>query len=94
MIIGIPASLQAGAITMFTLTALDAYGNSAIHLGTVHFSSSDASANLPDEYTFVAKDGGTHVFAVVFNGFGTQSLTAGDSLNPSISSTREGIVVT
>jgi hypothetical protein len=91
---GIPSDVRAGSLVLFTLTAVDAYGNSgAIYVGRVHFTSSDTTANLPEDYTFAAGDGGTHVFAVVFNGFGTQWLTATDTLDPTITGTLEGIGV-
>jgi hypothetical protein len=91
---GIPSHVDAGSLVMFTLTAVDAYGNTgAIYVGRVHFSSSDTTANLPDDYTFSAADGGTHVFAVVFNGVGTQWLAATDTLDSTITDTMGGIEV-
>jgi hypothetical protein len=93
-IVGITSPVFSGSITMFTLVALDAYGNAgAIYTGTVHFSSSDAAANLPADYTFTDADGGMHQFAVVFNTGGSQSLTATDTLDPSITGTLGDIVV-
>ena len=42
-----------------TITAKDAYGNTATsYTGTVHFTSSDSAAVLPGNYTFVAGDAG------------------------------------
>jgi adhesin/invasin len=83
-----------GTITMFTLVAMDAYGNTgAIYTGTVHFSSSDAAANLPADYTFTDADGGMHEFAVVFNTTGSQSLTATDTVDSTITGTLGDIVV-
>ena len=91
---GIPSDVHVGSLVLFTLTALDAFGNTgAIYVGRVHFTSSDTTANLPEDYTFSAADGGTHVFAVVFNGFGTQWLAATDTLDPTITDTVGGIDV-
>ena len=48
----------------FTVTAQDAYGNRATgYTGTVHFTSSDAQASLPVDYTFTAADAGMHTFS-------------------------------
>jgi hypothetical protein len=91
---GITSPVAAGSVVVFTLTAVDAYGNGgAVYVGAVHFSSSDATAYLPADYTFAAGDHGTQTFAVVFNGVGTQTLTAQDTLDPTITGTRGGIVV-
>ena len=68
-----------------TVTALDAYGNIATgYLGTIHFTSSDARANLPSDYTFVAADAGVHTFTMIFKKSGTQTLTATDTHTGSI----------
>jgi hypothetical protein len=85
---GITSPVPAGTIVLFSVTAVDAFGNTgAIYVGTVHFASSDATAYLPDDYTFVAADEGTLMFAVVFNGLGTQSLTVTDTLDPTLTGT-------
>src|SRR4029077_6717220 len=47
-----PASGMAGSALTFAVTALDAFNNTAGgYLGTVHFTSSDAQATLPADYT-------------------------------------------
>jgi photosystem II stability/assembly factor-like uncharacterized protein/streptogramin lyase len=72
----------AGEGTAFsvTLTARDPNGNVATgYTGKVHFSSSDAKAGLPADYTFTAADAGTHTFAVTLNTLGTQNVTATDT---------------
>jgi hypothetical protein len=54
----------AGVGHTVTVTALDAYGNTASgYRGTIHFTSSDAQAVLPANYTFTAADNGTHAFS-------------------------------
>ena len=46
------------------MTMADAYGNAATsYAGTVHFSSTDAQAGLPSDYTFTAADAGSHTFS-------------------------------
>src|SRR5262249_36462141 len=57
LITGFPSSVQAGVPGNFTVTALDAEGNVLTdYRGTVHFSSSDLRAQLPDDYTFTDAD--------------------------------------
>ena len=52
-----PGSITAGVATSVTVTAKDAFGNTATgYVGTVHFTSTDGSAVLPANYTFVAGD--------------------------------------
>jgi len=51
--------------------------------GTVHFTSSDNSAVLPADYTFIAGDNGTHTFSgVVLKTSCVQSITAADTVMP------------
>src|SRR5262249_58934703 len=53
----------AGTAQSFTAAATDVYGNVVTgYRGTVHFSSSDARAVLPADYTFTATDNGVHTF--------------------------------
>ncbi len=55
----------AGAAHNVTVTAYDAFGNTATgYTGTVHFTSSDIQAVLPANYTFTGGDAGVHVFSV------------------------------
>ncbi len=63
----VPAGGPVGIGTphLFTLEALDAWGNVAsTYTGTVHFSSSDPNAILPADYTFTAADQGQHAFEI------------------------------
>jgi hypothetical protein len=48
------------------------------YTGTVHFTSTDAAATLPADYTFTASDHGFHTFAVTWATAGTQTLTVTD----------------
>ena len=69
------------------VTAFDPYGNVATgYRGKVHFSSSDGRAFLPRVYTFVAGDGGVHIFGdgVKLKATGRQSITAIDVSHQSI----------
>ncbi|MCA9051999.1 MAG: hypothetical protein KDA89_24845, partial [Planctomycetaceae bacterium] len=84
-----------GVSQQLTVTATDAYGNRIDnYTGTVRFSSSDAQAQLPAEYSFSNKDGGTQVFSVAFNSIGTQSITVTDIDTSAIAATHSGISVT
>jgi hypothetical protein len=69
------------------VTAYDPYNNVATgYRGTVHFTSSDNRASLPNTYTFVARDGGVHTFrnSVTLRASGTQTIKACDVLKPSV----------
>jgi ELWxxDGT repeat protein len=91
---GYPSPTTAGAPHTFTVKAKDAYGNVATgYLGTVTFTSSDAKAVLPANYTFVANDHGVHTFSATLKTAGNQSLTATDTVTSSITGTQLGIVV-
>jgi hypothetical protein len=91
---GIPSPTAAGVAGNVTVTAKDPSGNTATgYLGTVQFTSTDAKAGLPANYTFTATDAGTHVFSVTLNTAGTQSVSATDTLTASITGVQAGIVV-
>jgi hypothetical protein len=92
---GFPSPIAAGTAGSFTVTAIDAYGNTATgYTGTVHFTSSDSSAALPADYTYTAGDAGVHTFSATLNTAGTQSITATDTVTGSINGTQSGITVT
>jgi hypothetical protein len=90
---GYPAT-TAGVAHNFTVTAVDAYGNriSGYH-GQVHFTSSDANASLPGNYTFSSGDNGAHTFSATLKTAGTQSLTVTDTTTSSITGSQTGIAV-
>jgi hypothetical protein len=90
---GFPSS-TAGVAHNVTVTLKDAYGNIATgYIGTVHFTSSDAQAGLPANYTFTAADAGAHTFSVMLKTAGTQLLTVTDTAKTSLSGTESGITV-
>jgi hypothetical protein len=94
---GLTTPRTAGAAGTITVTAKDAYGNTATaYTGTVHFTSTDAQAGLPANYTFTVADAGTHVFSanVTLKTAGTQSVTATDTVTASLHGSQTGIVVT
>src|SRR5208337_741183 len=92
VVTGFPTPIVAGQSGNFTVTAKDAYNNTATgYTGTVAFSSSDPLATLPGHST-LTNGGGT--FSATFNTAGTQSLTATDTVTSSITGMQSGIVVT
>ena len=72
-----PATAVAGSAFNVTVTALNDSGNPVTgYTGTVHFTSSDAQAILPSDYTFTSGDAGVHTFSVTLKTVGAQSITA------------------
>lgn len=64
--------------------AVDAYSNLITgYLGTVHFTSNDATAVLPADYTFTTQDAGQHDFVsgVTLNGNGIFNVSVTDTTN-------------
>ena len=76
-------SQTAGSAQSLTVSAQDAYGNTATgYRGTVQFSSTDGAAALPANYTFQAGDGGVHSFSgVTLKTAGSQTVTATDTVH-------------
>ena len=69
------------------MTALDPYNNVATgYRGTIHFTSTDRLASLPNAYTFTAANNGVNSFVngVTLRTTGTQTITATDLNNQSI----------
>jgi hypothetical protein len=85
---GVPSGTAAGSAMSVTVAALDIYGNAATaYTGAVHFSSSDAEASLPADYTITAADRGAHTFPVTLKTAGMQSLSVTDTANPAFTFT-------
>jgi hypothetical protein len=79
------AVTTAGQSMLVTVTALDSFGNIATgYQGTVHFTSSDGQALLPDDYTFAAGDNGVHSFSTTLTTAGSQMITVTDTLSDTI----------
>ncbi|MCE9608702.1 MAG: Ig-like domain repeat protein [Chthoniobacter sp.] len=95
---GVPSPQTTGVPTSVTVTAKDAFGNTATaYTGTIHFTSSDGAAALPANYTFVSGDAGTHTFTngVTLNTLGGPwSVTATDTVTGSVTGVLPGITVT
>jgi len=97
-----PATATMGQSFDFTLILLDRFGNVATgavvpYKGTIHFTSSDALATLPPDYTFqqsfYAADTGTRTFTSTLVTPGEQTISATDNANATITGTTPGIDV-
>ena len=91
-----PSPTTAGVAHSVTVSAHDAFGNTATgYTGTVHFTSTDGVAVLPANYAFVAGDNGVHTFTngVTLKTAGTQSITATDTVTGTITGTEGSITV-
>jgi hypothetical protein len=83
-----PAPVRAGLPFNVTVTVMDSSGVMVDpnFQGTVAFSSTDASASLPPNYTFTSADKGVHTFArgVTWYTAGIQTLTVADPHEPTL----------
>jgi len=86
---GLSNPTTAGSSQTFAVTALDASNHPVPGFtGTVHFTSTDAAASLPADYTFGVADGGTHTFTATLKTAGAQSLSATHTVTSSIVGTQ------
>jgi hypothetical protein len=75
-----PANVSSGQPFDVTVIAVDQWGNTvSTYVGTVHFSSTDLFAQLPDNTAFSGDDGGSHTFSVTLQSLGTQSIGVADA---------------
>lgn len=86
-----PASAVSGSAFDVTVTALDAFNNTdTTYGGTVHFTSTDATATLPADSTLTS---GTGTFSATLAALGVQTIAATDSLSFSIQGISQSITV-
>jgi hypothetical protein len=86
-----PATATAGTAFNFTVTALDAFNNTATtYTGTAHFTSTDGQAVLPAN-SMLTK--GTGTFPATLKTAGSQTITATDAVTASITGTSNSINV-
>ena len=80
LVVSAPVGSSAGSSFSVTVTAQDAYNNTAVYAGTVQLQSSDGQASLPAAYTFRPTDAGVHTFTsgVTLKTAGSQTVEAGD----------------
>jgi uncharacterized membrane protein len=97
LVVTISGGTQTAGVSFTILVrAVDAYGNTATsYLGTVVFTTSDhgADVSLPGPYTFTAADAGEVSFSAVLVTAGSQSITATDTSDSSITGSKTGITV-
>src|SRR5579864_999907 len=90
----VPSSATAGTSFSLTLTAQDNTGTTlSAYTGKVHFTSSDAAATLPADYTFTTADSGTHSFNVTLQTSGSQTVTVTDSIAAAVKGSSGAIAV-
>jgi hypothetical protein len=78
-----PAEVVAGEPFALTVVAVDAAGNLAsTYTGTIHFSSADLDAVLPDDYRFAPGDAGVATFLVTLQTPGVQQIQVNDVTTP------------
>ena len=86
-----PANTIAGTAFNATVTARDAYGNTATgYTGTVHFTSTDGSATLPGNGTLTS---GVGTFSITLTTAGHRSVAATDTAASTITGSSGDIVV-
>lgn len=86
-----PSAATAGLPTVLTLTALDAFGNTASgYAGTLKFTSTDPAAILPSGVSLSSGQGSAQV---TFETVGKQRVTVSDSVNASITGTSNAVSV-
>lgn len=91
---GFPSTTTAGAAQKLTVTVLNPDGTvDTGYTGTIQFSSTDAQAGLPANFTFTAADAGVATVSVSLKTAGTQSITAQDTSDPGIIGSETGITV-
>ena len=80
-----PADVVAGEPFALTVVVLDPVGNLAsTFTGTIHFSSTDGDAVLPDDYTFVPTDIGVATFMITLQTPGSQQVQVNDVDRPAL----------
>jgi len=90
----LPSTLGAGDVANLTVTVRNATTQAVVtgYVGTVSFTSSDAAATLPANYTFTPGDAGAHTFQVTLNTAGRQRVAATDAVDGSIAGSQNSIV--
>lgn len=90
-VVSAPANATAGNAFAFTVTAVDQANNVVTgYGGTVHFTTSDGAAILPADSTLVA---GVGTFSATLRTAGTHTITATDTVSPTITGVSGAIAV-
>jgi hypothetical protein len=86
-----PTGAYPGAAFNFTVTAQDAFGNTAaVYTGTVHFATTDTAGTVPVNSVLT---NGTGTFLATMATVGSQTITATDTVSSSITGTTSAIAV-
>jgi len=85
-----PMAASIGLPINLTMVAQDSFGNATIYAGTLHFTSTDAQAELPSNSPFT---NGTGNFTVTFKTIGSQTITATDTVTASLKATSSAVSV-
>jgi len=89
-----PGTVTAGTPFNLTVTVQNPTGGTYTgYMGTVHFTSSDSSATLPADYTYVAGDAGVHAFQATLKTGTSATITVTDTAHPTITLTTSGIPI-
>jgi hypothetical protein len=93
-VMSVPSSVKAGNSFFVTVTARDIYNNFVvIYTGAVHFSSTDAAASLPSDYTFIRDDSGSKIFSVTLKTKGSHTISAYDMILNTINGSSSAVQV-
>ena len=85
LVVTLAATATSGSQVTFTVTARDAANNVAAgYRGTVHLTSSDATATLGANAAFSAGDAGVHTFTATLRNAGSQTVTARSTASPNL----------
>ncbi len=92
---GFPSPVRAGETGVFTVTVRNQWNQLVSdYIGTIAFSSSDARATLPENYTFTLTDAGQHAFTAVFLTASLDNfLRATDTVTDTLTGEQTGIEV-
>jgi hypothetical protein len=89
--VSVPSSATAGAAFSFSVTALDAFNNTAAgYNGAIHFTSSDGASVLPAN---AGLNSGTGSFNATLDTAGNQTITATDTQNSNTTGTSNAVTV-
>ena len=93
-----PATAVANTPFSIVVTLKDRFGNVATgYTGTVYFTSTDLVAmqlgKMPADYAFTSQDAGTHTFSATLMTPPSQTITASDTVNATLSATSPPIAV-
>ena len=91
---GLPTTMMPSTAATVHIAVANRDGSPATaYTGTIAFTSTDAAATLPQQYTFMAGDGGAHDFMLALNTAGAQTVTATDTTDTGLTASADTMVV-